>query len=130
LLQETPDDFALVDVEPDEFSSHQLRNYIDDLQRKGLDTTMYRVDLRLKGAMPFSVFAMTLLGVALSIPGAKQLSMATATGLALAVGFGYWLLLALTISLGHGGLLTPVFAAWSANGVSILVGIFFLLGVE
>lgn len=130
LLQETPEDFALVDVEPDEFSSQQLRNYIADLQRKGLDTTTYQVDLRLKGAMPFSVFAMTLLGVALAIPGARQLSVATATGLALVVGFGYWLLLALTISLGHSGLLLPLFAAWSANGVSALVGVFFLLGVE
>lgn len=130
LLQETPEDFALVDIEPDEFSSAQLRQYIDNLQRKGLDTTAYQVDLRFKGALPVAVLIMTLLGVALAIPGAKQIPLATAVGLALMVGFGYWLLLALTISLGHSGVLSPTVAAWSANGIGMLLGIFFLLGVD
>jgi lipopolysaccharide export system permease protein len=130
LLQETPEDFTLVDVEPDEFSSRQLRDYITDLQSKGLDTTAYQVDLRLKGAIPVAVFIMTLLGIALAIPGATQLSLATAIGFALLVGFGYWLLLALTISLGHSGILSPVLASWSANGIGLLLGIFFLLGVD
>lgn len=130
LLQETPEDFALVDIEPDEFSSEQLREYINNLQRKGFDATAYQTDLQLKGALPAAVFLMTLLGVALAIPGAKQTSLATAVGLALMVGFGYWLLLALTISLGHGGVLPPFLAAWSANGISMLISIFFLLGVD
>jgi len=64
LLQETPEDFSLVDMEPDEFSSQQLQNYIDNLQRKGLDATAYQVDLRMKIAFPMGVFVMTLLGVA------------------------------------------------------------------
>jgi len=73
---------------------------------------------------------MTLLGVALAIPGARQLPVATAIGFALMGGFSYWLLLALTISLGHSGLIPPLVAAWSANSIGTLVGIFFLLGVE
>ena len=130
LLQETPEDFALVDIEPDEFSSRQLQEYIDNLQRKGLDATAYQVDLRFKKSLPAAVLIMTLLGVALAIPGAKQIPLATAVGLALMVGFGYWLLLALTISLGHSGVLSPVLAAWSANGIGMMLGIFFLLGVD
>jgi lipopolysaccharide export system permease protein len=130
LIQETPDDFALVDMEADEFSSRQLRDYIGDLKRKGLDTTAYQVDYHLKGAMPLAVFAMTLLGIALAVPGARQISLATAVGLALMAGFGYWLLLALTISLGHSGVLSPLLAAWAANSVSLLLGVFFLLGVD
>lgn len=130
LIQETPEDFALVDMESDEFSSQQLRAYITDLQRKGLDTTAYQVDLHLKGAMPLAVFVMTLLGVALAVPGARQLSLATAVGFALMVGFGYWLLLALTVSLGHGGAIAPLLSAWSANSVGLLLGIFFFLGID
>lgn len=130
LIQETPEDFALVDIEADEFSSRQLRQYIKDLQEKGLDSTTYQVDLYLKGAMPLAVFIMTLLGIALSVPGTRQLPLATAVGFALMVGFGYWLLLALTVSLGHGGVLDPLFAAWSANSVGLLLGVFFLLGVD
>jgi lipopolysaccharide export system permease protein len=130
LLKETPEDFALVDMEADEFSSQQLRAYIIDLQKKGLDTTAYQVDLRLKEAIPVAILAMTLLGIALAVPGARQLPLATAVGFALIAGFGYWILLALTVSLGHSGALSPFLAAWSANGASFLLGIFFLLGVE
>ena len=129
-LEETPEDFALVDMEPDEFSSRQLQDYIQNLQQKGLDTTAYQVDLRFKGALPFAVCSMILLGVALAIPGARQASFATAVGFALIGGFGYWLLLAFTISLGHSGILPPLFAAWSANVISMLLSIFFLLGID
>ena len=129
-LQETPEDFALVDMEADEFSSRQLRTQIANLQRKGLDTTAYQVDLQLKGAVPVATLAMALLGIALAVPGARQLALPTALGLALATGFGYWVLLALTVSLGHSGVLSPLLAAWLANGASFLLGVFFLLGVD
>ena len=129
-LHETPEDFSLIDMKAEEFSSTQLRRYIRSLQKKGLDTSEYLVDLHLKGAVPFATFAVTLLGIALTIPGAKQFSLPTALGCALATGFGYWLLLALSISLGHSGVLSPVVAAWLANGVTSLFGIFLLLGID
>lgn len=129
-LQETPEDFALVDMEAEEFSFQQLRTHIADLQRKGLDTIEYQVDLQLKGAIPFAIFAMTLLGLALAIPGARQLTFPTAVGFALMGGFGYWIILALTVSLGHSGVLSPFLAAWLANGTTCLLGVFLLLGVD
>jgi lipopolysaccharide export system permease protein len=129
-LQETPEDFALVDMEAEEFSFQQLRAHITDLQRKGLDTIEYQVDLQLKGAIPFTIFAMTLLGLALVVPGARQLTFPTAVGFALMGGFGYWIILALTVSLGHSGVLSPFLAAWMANGTTCLLGIFLLLGID
>jgi lipopolysaccharide export system permease protein len=130
VLRETPDDFAVVALEAEEFSSQQLRQYISDLRRKGLDTTVYQVDLYLKGALPIATLAMTLLGLSLAIPGAKQLTLATSLGFALVVGFGYWVLFALSVSLGHSGALPPLLSAWIANSATCLVGIFFLLGVD
>jgi lipopolysaccharide export system permease protein len=129
-LPEKPEDFALVDMEADEFSSQQLRTHIADLQRKGLETIRYQVDLELKGAVPLATLAMALIGIALVVPGAKQLTLPTALGLSLIVGFSYWIFLALTVSLGHSGALSPFFAAWLANGVAFLLGIFFFLGVD
>lgn len=130
LLQETPEDFAIVALEAEEFSSHQLRQYILDLRRKGLDTTEYQVDLYLKAALPLATLAMTLLGLSLAVPGAKQLTLATSLGFALVVGFSYWVLLALSVSLGHSGALSPFVSAWIANSATCLVGVFFLLGVD
>ncbi len=53
-LSETPEDFSLIDMKAEEFSSKQLRRYIQSLQKKGLDTSEYLVDLHLKGAVPFA----------------------------------------------------------------------------
>jgi lipopolysaccharide export system permease protein len=130
LLRETPDDFAIVALESEEFSSRQLRQYIADLRRKGLDTTVYQVDLYLKGAVPLAILVMTLLGLSLAVPGARQLTLATSLGFALVIGFGYWVLLALSVSLGHSGALSPLLSAWIANSATCLVGVFFLLGVD
>lgn len=129
-LQETPEDFALVDMQAEEFSSQQLQAWIATLQRKGLDTTEYQVDLQLKGAVPVATLVMALVGIALAVPGAKQFALSTTLGLALMAGFGYWVLLALTLSLGHSGVLSPIPAAWSANTAAGLLGLFLLLGVD
>lgn len=129
-LEETPEDFALVDMEAEEFSTRQFRAYIADLQRKGLDTTEYQVDLYLKGAIPVATLVMSLLGIALALSRAGQVAISTVLGAALVMGFSYWILLALTVSLGHSGLLSPFPAAWLANGVAFLLGIFFLLGSD
>jgi lipopolysaccharide export system permease protein len=88
------------------------------------------VDLQLKGALPFAALVMTLLGVALAVPGAQQLSVSMALGSALVVGFGYWVFLALSVSLGNSGVLSPILAAWLANATASLVGLYFLLGVD
>lgn len=130
LLKETPEDFSLVDMKAEELSSHQLHSFIANLQQKGLDTTEYQVDLQLKGALPFAALVMTLLGVALAVPGAQQLSVSMALGSALVVGFGYWVFLALSISLGNSGALPPILAAWLANATASLIGLYFLLGID
>jgi lipopolysaccharide export system permease protein len=130
VLKESPEDFSLVAMEAEEFSSQQLRLFIADLQRKGLDVTTYQVDLQLKGAIPLAILAMTLLGISLAVPGARQLTLATSLGLALVVGFGYWFLLGLTVSLGNSGALSPSLSAWTANSATCLIGVFFLLGIE
>jgi len=129
-LKETPEDFTLVDIEAEEFSFQQLRAHIANLQRKGLDATEYQVDLQLKGAVPVAILAMTLFGLSLTIPGSGQFPLATALGFALMGGFGYWIILALTVSLGHSGVLSPFLAAWSANVITCLLGVFLLLGVD
>lgn len=129
-LQETPEDFSLIDMKAEEFSSDQLRKYILSLQRKGLDTTEHLVDLHLKSALPFAALVMTLIGIALTIPSSKQHALPTVLGLALITGFGYWLVLAFSISLGHSGAIPPQLAAWLANGLAGLCGVFLLLGVD
>jgi lipopolysaccharide export system permease protein len=129
-LSETPEDFALVEGVAEEFSYWQLRVYIQSLQRRGLSTTEYQVDLHLKLALPCTAMAMALIGIALAVSSRKRLGLATAFSLALTVGFGYWVVLALAVSLGHSGSLHPLIAAWVSNVIATLLGMFFFLGAD
>jgi len=129
-LPERPQDFQIIDKDSDELSYRQLRRHIRDLSRKGIDTTESRVDLHLKLAVPLVPLVMTLVAVPLAARNPRRRPIAASIGIGLVVGFSYWVLLALTISLGHGGAIPPPIAAWSANGVFALLGGFLFLGPE
>ncbi len=129
-LPETLDDFRAVSVEPEELSFAMLRRQIKDLRRKGVDTSESWVDLHLKLALPAASAMMMLLAVPLTAAGTRITSFAGSIGLGFAVGFSYFVLVALARALGQTGTLPPVLAAWAANTVFALVGLFYLLGAE
>lgn len=129
-LPERPQDFQIIDKDPEELNFRRLQRHIRELSRKGIDTTESRVDLHLKLALPLVPLVMVLVGVPLAGRNPRRRPLATSIGIGLVVGFSYWVLLALTISLGHGGAIPPVIAAWTANGVFALLGAFLFLGPE
>jgi len=73
---------------------------------------------------------MVLIAVPLSTRNPRQRPLATSIGIGLSVGFSYWVLLALTVSLGHGGAIPPIVAAWTANAIFGVLGAFLFLGAE
>lgn len=129
-LPDAPQDFKVMEKRADELNFWRLRHRIHDLSRKGIDTTESRVDLHLKLALPFVPLVMVLVGVPLSTRNPRRRPLMTSIGIGLVVGFSYWVLLALTVSLGHGGGIPPVLAAWTANGVFSALGAFLFLGAE
>ncbi|MBP1689447.1 MAG: permease [Deltaproteobacteria bacterium] len=130
VLPERPQDFQIMEKDPEELNFRRLRHHVRELSRKGIDTTESRVDLHLKLALPMVPLVMVLVGVPLAARNPRRRSLATSIGIGLVVGFSYWVLLALTISLGHGGAIPPAIAAWTANGVFALLGTFLFLGPE
>jgi lipopolysaccharide export system permease protein len=130
VLPERPQDFQIVEKDPEELSFRRLRHHIRELSRKGIDTTESRVDLHLKLALPLVPLVMVLVGVPLAARNPRRRPLATSIAIGLVVGFSYWVLLALTISLGHGGAIPPAIAAWTANGVFSVLGAFLFLGPE
>ena len=129
-LPERPQEFQIIEKDPEELNFRRLQHHIRELSRKGIDTTESRVDLHLKLALPLVPLVMVLVGVPLAGRNPRRRPLATSVGIGLVVGFSYWVLLALTISLGHGGAIPPVIAAWTANGVFALLGAFLFLGPE
>ena len=129
-LPESPEDFLSVHRDAEEFSFAALRRYIRDLRRKGAHADEYLVDLHLKLAVPLVSLVMVMIGVPLAAKGTRTTSMAGAVAFGLAIGFSYFVVLAFARALGQSGALDPVLAAWTANVIFGLVGLFLLLGAE
>jgi lipopolysaccharide export system permease protein len=129
-LPESPNDFDVGQREPEEFSYAELRRHLHDLRRRGADPSEYLVDLHLKLAIPLISLVMAVIAVPLATRGSRTRSVASAVGLGLLIGFAYWVVLAFARALGQSSALPPPVAAWAANGIFSLVGLFLLLDAD
>jgi len=129
-LAEKPSDFKGVYRDAEHMSYRDLSEEVRDLSEKGINTNDGRVELWLKIALPFASLVMSLIAIPLASRHSRQSSAAANVGIALVVGFSYWVVLALTTSLGKGEILPPVVAAWTANALFALIGAIFFLGSE
>ena len=128
VLPETLSDFGVASVEPEEFSYAMLRQQILSLRAKGIDASESLVDLHLKLALPIASVVLMLVAVPLATRGTRVSSLPAAAGLGFSLGFSYFVVLAFARALGQTGALPPLVAAWTANGVFALVGLYTLLG--
>lgn len=128
-LAERPGELGLVVRAPEEMSFTELQAYIDRLVRSGIDPRRYQVDLHAKVALAWAAFIMALLGITFGLRVGKAGVMAW-VGLCIPLGFLYWVLLSLGFSLGRGGALPPVVAAWLPNALFGVGGIVSLVRIR
>ena len=108
----------------------ELRRYARKLSKGGYDITRYLADMHARAALPFSACVMVLLGMPFAVRSGRSVSAALGIGQSLAIGFVYFVLNALLISLGHNGVLPPLVAAWSANVIFAMIGLWLMLTLE
>ena len=129
-LPETPEDFLIAYVEPEEFSFGMLRRQIQQLQRKGIDASESLVDLHLKLALPAASMILMIVAVPLAVRGSRVSSPAASIGLGFAMGFSYFIVLGMTRALGQGSALPAPIAAWAANILFALLGAAYVVGSD
>jgi len=129
-LAETPEDFEVLRTETDEMPFTKLRRYIRKIEREGYDSTPYRVDLQVKISFPVLNIITAFLGIPFALRLPRIGGLAAAAGMSLVLGFTFWVLFAVTVSIGQTGLLPPLVAAWAANILFAALGIYLLLRVE
>jgi len=112
---------------PEEMSYNELKDFIREVERNGADPDRWRVDLYLKIALPFANFIIVLFGAPLSSSQTRRSGAAKGFGISLAVTFIYFGILKTTQAMGHNGKIEPLLAAWFANIVFGIIGIFVLL---
>jgi lipopolysaccharide export system permease protein len=129
-IPETPEDFQVLRTGTDEMPFSKLRQYIRKIESEGYNSTPYRVELHKKISFPVLNMITAFLGVPFALRLPRFGGLATVVGLSLILGFLYWVLFAITVSVGQAGYLTPFLAAWAANILFAALGIYLLLRVE
>ncbi|MFO8112482.1 MAG: LPS export ABC transporter permease LptG [Desulfosalsimonadaceae bacterium] len=114
-LDLTPSDFQRVVVESEEMSFSALHRYIHRIETDGYDATEYRVDYYGKTAFPFVCLIMAVMGAAIALRGSTKDGMAVSFAYGIVLAFAYWSVYSFSLSMGYGGLLPPLLAAWTAN---------------
>ncbi len=127
-----PDDLRRVVKKSEEMNFMELLEYIRTVEAEGYDATNYRVDLHAKLSFPLVGLIMALLGAGFGLKrkgrGGRGISISIVYGIGTC--FLYWIALNFCLSLGYGGMLPPVIAAWIANFIFLGIGLAVLLTVE
>lgn len=129
-LPETPADFQEVQEEAEGMPLSVLRRYVKEIEVEGYDPTPYRVEIHKRIAFPLLNVITVFLGIPFSIRLPRHGGLALGIGASLGVGFLYWILFAITLSVGQAGLIPPFVSAWAANVLFGALGVFMLLRVE
>ncbi len=115
-IGETPEDFYNQRLEVSSMNFKQLQEYIARFQNSGAIKAInnLRVDLYQKIAYPMGNFVIVLLGLAFALMmKSRKGTTFTSLGIAVAIGFLYYVVNAVAIAFGKGGLLPPILSAWS-----------------
>jgi len=116
-IKETPDDFLKQRLNVSSMNIKELNQYIKRFSKSGATRALdkLRVDLHEKMAYPFGNFVVVLLGLpfALMVKNRKGTAFAS-LGVAVGVGFFYYVVNAVCLAFGKGGLIPPMLSAWGA----------------
>ena len=123
-IEKTVLELQRMEVEPDEMTYGQLQSYINQLEKDGLKSTRYQVDLDRKQTFSLSNFVVVLLGVttAFLYAAQKQRAISKSTLIGLAIFLLYWLSLSATLSLGRTEQLSPLQAGFLPHILFLLFG--------
>ena len=113
---------------PDQMSYSQLREFIQDLRRRGYSVQEQMVDLHEKVALPFVSFVMVVLGLPFGFRSGKKGSL---YGIGMGIGLVviYYATFAVLSALGQIGFLPPFLAAWAPNILFTGLGMYMMLTV-
>lgn len=125
-LNEMPSDFKQIESNPESMNYQELHDYIQNLRNKGHEVISYLVDLYAKQAIPFISLIMALIGTPFALRHERRGGKALGVALTLGIGFAYWVVLAMGLALGRGGVIPPFLAAWGANLLFAGLGFYLL----
>jgi lipopolysaccharide export system permease protein len=114
-----PDSLQQVVKKSEEMGFIELARYVAMVDAEGYDATPYRVDLHAKLSFPLVCIIMILVGSATAFKRKVRDGLAVNIAYGIGIAFCYWVLHSFCLSLGYGGMLPAVVAAWMSNFIFI-----------
>lgn len=124
------DDLKVLDNNADNLSYRKLREYADNLRSSGYQAYRYQTMMHAKLSAPFAAFVMVVLGIPFALRNSRSGGIALGIGASVGIGFAYFVVNAVLLSYGRSGVLPPVVAAWGANLIFVLGGIWLSMTVK
>lgn len=120
-LDLNPEEAARTARTPDEMTLNELLREIKMMKQKGMDVSKILMILNLRFSVPWACLVLAIVGAAVGSRPQRS-SSGMGLGLSVIIVFVYYVILSFTQSLGDAGYLHPVFAAWIANIVFLIIG--------
>ncbi|MGB2906861.1 MAG: LptF/LptG family permease [Candidatus Aminicenantaceae bacterium] len=124
-LAEDRDFFLSEWKEPGQMNFGDLRDYIRGVEEMGSDTSDFRVALNFKLSFPLVSVIMVLIGIPFAFSMGKRGTL-VGIGVTMTIVVVYWVAVSVFRGLGSAGLLSPILAAWGANLIFGLLGLYLL----
>jgi lipopolysaccharide export system permease protein len=127
-IPETPKDFVNQRQRTDNMSIAQMEDYIWKLSRSGANSVIrsLNVDLYVRYASPFRNVIIIILGIPFSLIMRRRATGISSIGICILVGFLYYILDAVCIAFGKGGILPPVIAASLSHVIALTFGTYLI----
>ena len=124
------DDLKVLDNNADNLSYRKLKEYADNLRRGGYQAFRYQTLMHAKLSAPFAAFVMVVLGIPFALRNSRSGGIALGVGASVGIGFAYSVVNAVLLSYGRSDVLPPVVAAWGANLIFVLGGVWMSMTVK
>jgi lipopolysaccharide export system permease protein len=124
------DDLRVLDRNADNLSYQKLKDYAETLQSGGYHAYRYLTMMHSKLSAPFTAFVMVILGIPFALRNSRSGGIAMGIGASVAIGFSFFVVNAVLLSYGRSGVLPPLVAAWGANFIFALGGIWLAMTVK
>lgn len=129
-LSKTPDDFGISTDKNEELNFSQLRHLSQRMRQEGLDVTRYRVDMYSRLATPFACLIMAFVAIPFALQKSRNVNLSLGISISVLIGVAFFIVQSTLIALGYSKALPPFIAAWSANIIFLLFGLFLILSTR
>ena len=128
-LNEPPENFVTLSIDPRLLTTKELKKEIKDLRITGGDIREAMMELGKRYSFPFASFIISFLGLSLGsryVRGNSAMSIVAC----MVLGYGYYIMQASFESLGKNSIMNPFVSGWLPNIIFLVIGVYFVNKAE